>query len=129
ARAFERFRRQREAGAAPESAPPAAPAPARALTARGAETIDALFGPLPATETTGRFWIYSGRQLRPVRARLGVSDGTYTELIEPALTEGTEVVTNILLGTEQPPRPTGGGVGNPLMPRRPGPPGGPGQRR
>ena len=48
---------------------------------RGATTIDALFAPLEATETDGRLWVLDGAQLRPVDVRLGVTDGTATELL------------------------------------------------
>lgn len=48
---------------------------------RGARTIDALFGALPVVETTGRVWILDSGTLRPINVRLGVTDGTATELL------------------------------------------------
>ena len=48
---------------------------------RGATTIDALFAPLEVTETNGRIWMLDGSALRPVEVRLGVTDGTATELV------------------------------------------------
>ena len=48
---------------------------------RGATTIDALFAPLEVTETEGRVWVVDGERLRPVEVRLGVTDGTATELL------------------------------------------------
>ena len=48
---------------------------------RGATTIDALFAPLEVIETTGRVWVLDADQLRPVEVRLGVTDGTATELL------------------------------------------------
>ena len=48
---------------------------------RGATTIDALFAPLEIAETDGRVWMLDGEQLRPVEVRLGVTDGTATELL------------------------------------------------
>ena len=42
---------------------------------RGATTIDALFGPLPVTETTGRVWLIEDGHLQEVDVRLGVTDG------------------------------------------------------
>ena len=48
---------------------------------RGATTIDALFAPLEVTETSGRVWVLDADQLRPVEVRLGVTDGTATELL------------------------------------------------
>ena len=46
-----------------------------------AQTIDALFAPLPVVESRGRAWLYIDNQLKPVMLRLGISDGTYTEVI------------------------------------------------
>lgn len=82
----------------------------------GATTIDSLFGPLPTVESRGQAWIYENKQLKQVRLRLGVTDSTYTEIIEanPAVQEGTEVVTNVI--TEQATTTTGGtNANNPLL--------------
>jgi HlyD family secretion protein len=81
----------------------------------GATTIDSLFGPLPAVESRGRAWLYVNKQLKPVSLRLGISDGTNTELLDDSgLAPGTEVVTNVVL--EQPATTTGtGNANNPLM--------------
>jgi hypothetical protein len=79
-------------------APGAPPAPA---AGRGnATTIDALFGPLPQVETRGQVWLHTDKELRPVRVRLGISDGQMTELIEGDVEPGVELVTNINTGTE-----------------------------
>ena len=59
-------------------------APAIPTVDRGARTIDALFSPLEVAETAGRVWIMDGDQLSPVEVRLGVTDGTATELLGPA---------------------------------------------
>ena len=48
---------------------------------RGATTIDALFAPLEVIATNGRVWVLDADQLRPVEVRLGVTDGTATELL------------------------------------------------
>ena len=63
----------------------------------GASTIDALFAPLPRTETVGRAWLYVEKTLRPLRLRLGITDGQTTELLEGDLTEGQELVTNVTI--------------------------------
>jgi hypothetical protein len=106
----------------------AAPPPTIASRNAGATTIDALFGPLPRVETTGRVWLFADKQLKPVRLRLGVSDGQVTELIEGNLQEGTEVITNITIGGET--RPAAGGGGFPFgQPGRGGFPGGGGGNR
>ena len=93
----------------------------------GATTIDSLFGPLPVVETTGRAWLYIDKQLKPLRLRLGISDGTYTELISGDLKESQEVVINMTTGLEAPQRPGQQGSQNPLMPPQRG--GGPGRGR
>ena len=48
---------------------------------RGATTIDALFSPLPPTESNGRVWLLDGDRLAPLEVRLGVTDGTASELL------------------------------------------------
>ena len=63
----------------------------------GATTIDALFAPLPPTESVGRVWVHVDNQLRSLRLRLGISDGQNTEVIEGDVNEGTEVVTNVAI--------------------------------
>ena len=101
-----------------------------ASVASGATTIDSLFAPLQATETRGRAWIYENKQLRSVQVRLGVSDGTYQELVDGELKEGQEVVVNMVTGLEPVVRPgQQQGTGNPLMgPQRGGPGGDRGNR-
>lgn len=105
---------------------PAAGAPGgagAALSITGATTIDALFAPLPRRETPGHVWLWMGGQLKPVRVRLGVSDGANTELISEELQPDMEVVTGILLDTTTPR--VGGqttGANNPLIPQRGRPP-------
>jgi HlyD family secretion protein len=93
----------------------------------GATTIDSLFGPLPTVETRGRAWLYINKQLKPVSLRLGISDGTNTEVLDGnELQIGTEVVTNVVLptSTTSPAGATGAGQ-NPLLgPQRGGPGGG-----
>ncbi len=80
-------------------------APADSARMTGATTIDALFAPLPRTETVGRVFAYADRQLKPVRLRLGISDGQTTELIDGDLTEGNSVVTNVVLPGQTSTRP------------------------
>ena len=60
----------------------------------GATTVDSLFGPLPTVETRGTVWLFVNKQLKPVRLRLGTSDGTNTEVLDGnELPAGAEVVT------------------------------------
>jgi hypothetical protein len=89
-----------------------------------AQTIDALFAPLPTVETRGRAWLFMNRELKPVNLRLGISDGTNTELLSTELQQGMEVVTGVTgLGSNRA-QPTFGNQGNPLLPGRGGPGGG-----
>jgi HlyD family secretion protein len=69
-------------------------------TSQTATTFDALFAPLPPVESVGRVWQNVNGELTPLRVRTGVSDGQNTELLEGALEEGSEVVTNVLTGAE-----------------------------
>jgi hypothetical protein len=97
---------------------------AGSAVASGASTIDALFAPLPPVESRGRIWLYVDKKLKPINVRLGISDGSFTELLSGDLQDGQEVVVNMVTGLE--PRATAGqqGGNNPLMgPQRGGGPG------
>jgi HlyD family secretion protein len=86
-----------------------------------AETIDALFAPLPPVESRGRAWLFVEHQLKSVNLRLGITDGTNTELLSGDLQQNAEVVTGMTgVGTTRTTS-TGGGTGNPLMPGGRGP--------
>jgi hypothetical protein len=96
------------AGRGGAGTPPVAPA---AASSQGATTIDALFGALPVTETSGQVWIYQkgtgatpadalGKLVR-VQVRLGVSDGQQTALLSGDLKEDEEVVTNVTTAAQR----------------------------
>jgi hypothetical protein len=86
-----------------------------AVASGNAQTIDALFAPLPTVETRGRAWLWMNHELKPVSLRLGISDGTNTELLSGELQPNQEVVTGVTgVGTTRA-QPTQGS-GNPLMP-------------
>ena len=91
---------------------------------QSAQTIDALFAPLPVVESRGRAWVFMNKELKAVNVRLGITDGTNTELISGELQMNMEVVTSVtgLGATRAQP---GAGAGNPLMPGGRGPGGGP----
>jgi HlyD family secretion protein len=92
----------------------------------GATTVDSLFGPLPTVETRGTVWVLVDKQLKPVRLRLGTSDGTNTEVLDgSALPVGAEVVTAVTLpAASTQTAGAAGGTSNPLMgPQRGGPAG------
>jgi HlyD family secretion protein len=92
-------------GVQPSNQPKAPPEPAAEL-----------FGPLVAQETIGRVWLYGDQRITARRVRLGVTDGTRTELLSSDLPEGTEVVTNVVTASGTPP--AGTTTPNPLMPQR-----------
>ena len=85
-------------------------------TERGATTIDALFGPLPPTESTGRVWVYEGVELTAARVRLGITDGAFTELLSGSVEVGAELVTGVITGNEGPSQSRGRPAANPFMP-------------
>ena len=95
---------------------------------QSAQTIDALFAPLPVVESRGRAWVFMDHQIKPVNVRTGISDGTNTELLSGELPQSQEVVTSVT-GLAATRATTGPGAGNPLMPAggRGGPPGGRGR--
>ena len=88
--------------------------------AKQAQTIDQLFGPLQMTQAPGRAWRHIGGELKATRLRLGITDGTYTELLEETLKIGDEVVTSVDTGLPVAQTPTGR---SPLM-QQTGRPGG-----
>ena len=110
----------------PSAAPPAAAAP---NGRSNATTIDALFGPLPQVESRGQVWVWSQKQLKPVRLRLGITDGQQTELLEGDVEPGTELVTNVNTGQEIRTQPGFGGFPPFMGPGGRGPGGGPGGNR
>ena len=93
---------------------PAAPQPTRTAQG-GADTIDALFAPLPPVASRGRVWQFMDRQLKPVDVRLGITDGTFTELADgQSLDADAQVVTGMTGLTAR--TPTGpAGDGNPFQ--------------
>jgi HlyD family secretion protein len=102
---------------------------ANSAAVTSATTIDALFAPLQMQETRGRAWLYINKQLKPVELRLGISDGTFTEVITPdALQPGQEVVTAVVTPemASRPANQNNNNANNPLMPQRGRGPGGPG---
>ncbi|MCU1386076.1 MAG: hypothetical protein JWL71_4773 [Acidobacteria bacterium] len=93
-----------------------APAKAKGAAApQGAQTIDALFAPLPSVESRGRAWVFMDRQLKPVNLRLGITDGTNTEILSGELQQSMEVVTGVTGLTATRAQPASG-AGNPLLP-------------
>ena len=67
-----------------------------------------------ASANEATVWVYDGERLRPVRVRLGISDSTFTEIVESDLPEGTRLVTQAAMAGATPARSTGQ-TSNPLM--------------
>jgi HlyD family secretion protein len=94
-------------------------------------TIDAMFAPIQFQETRGRAWLLVNKELKLVSLRLGISDGTYTEVLnDDALQADQDVVTSVIT-PDMANRPAGQqnnqNNNNPLLPQRGGRgPGGPG---
>jgi HlyD family secretion protein len=103
-------------GRRPEGAP-AAPQGGGAPqggAAQSAGTIDALFAPLPPVESRGRVWTFTDKHLKPVDVRLGITDGTFTELLDgESLSVDTQLVTG-MTGLETRTA-TPAGAGNPFQ--------------
>jgi HlyD family secretion protein len=103
----------------------------KSASTTSATTIDALFAPLPSVETRGRAWLYINKQLKSVSLRLGITDGTFTEVLNDTgeLLPDADVVTSIVTPemASRAANPNSAN-GNPLMPsnrgRGPGGPGG-----
>jgi hypothetical protein len=80
------------------------------------ETIDALFAPLPPVQSAGRVWLFDNKQLKPVNVRLGITDGTFTELLAgDGLQQGSEVVTTVTGVGNVRPQNNPQGTGNPFQ--------------
>lgn len=57
------------------------------------------------------------KELKRVNLRLGITDGTQTELIDGELQPGQEVVTGVIVGNVRQ-TPQAAGQGNPLLPQQ-----------
>ena len=83
-----------------------------------ATTIDELFSPMPKADARGTVWTWDAatKRFTPIVVRVGVSDGSVSELLSGELQVGDELVTNVVI----PVSPTATPVGNPLMGNRRG---------
>ena len=109
----------------PAAQPAAKPSVQLVQAKATATTIDALFAPVPNTESRGMVWLYdANKQLKAQRLRLGATDGTYTEVLNDGdVPADAQVVTAMKTGLEAAARTTTTPQsGNPLMGG--GPPGG-----
>ena len=101
--------------------------PAAALRFRpNAETLAALKAnaSVPARaagENNGTVWTYRDGAATPVKVKLGVSDGTWTELVDSSLVEGAQLVTKVEVDGSAVSQPSSASTnGNPLLGSQPG---------
>ena len=82
------------------------------------ERLDAAATPSAKGPTV---WTSHGSSISAVAIKTGASDGTYTEIAEGTLPEGTQVITRVATGdtASASPRPGASSTGNPLMPSGP----------
>jgi HlyD family secretion protein len=91
--------------------PPVTRLRAAAIAARPARDANAESAAAPRR----RAWLYVDERLEPVELQLGISDGTYTEVLNGyELPKDAKVVLQILTGREQPARP--GAAEDPPLP-------------
>jgi HlyD family secretion protein len=80
---------------------------------QNSEEIQELFKPLTPAASQGRVWLFVDKQLKPVSVRLGITDGTFTELVTGDIQDGAEVVTGMTgVGST---RAGAANAGNPLL--------------
>jgi HlyD family secretion protein len=79
----------------------------------GLPSVDAAEGPKEKNIQEGRVWVEDGQFVRPVKVRVGISDGLLTEIVGGDLQEGTAVVVGET--TEE----NGADSSNPFAPKLP----------
>jgi HlyD family secretion protein len=103
---------------------PVAAVPARAGAAtplRAGSTIDVFFQAVPRPDAPGQVWVKRDHKLTPLAVHVGVTDGTWTELLAGGLVAGDEVVTNVVLPA-QAHRPAATSANSLMPPSRGAPP-------
>ena len=102
---------------------PAVPAAVSLTRVTATASMDSLFAPEKPTETTGTAWTFENNQLEPLRLRLGLSDGAFTEVLnEDEVPATARVVTSMTTG-DQSKTTTQNRQTSPLMGAQPGGPG------
>lgn len=89
------------------------PATAPPPVNQNADKIDELWAPIVAAGTTGTVWTWDDakKDLKQIQVRLGVTDGTFTQLISGDVNVGDQLVTSVILPASLRPKATV----NPLM--------------
>ena len=84
-----------------------------------------LLASLGATAPAGKgpvLWVSDGKTLSATAVKAGASDGSFTEILSPALAEGTKIVTRVTAASSTTTSAAPAATNNPLMPSRPGAP-------
>jgi HlyD family secretion protein len=93
--------------------------PAAALRFRPTADVKEKLGADAAEVTGPAVWLYVDGRMEAVRVKTGISDNTFTEIVEGTLEEGAAVITRAAIG--QAAQPGRASTGSPLMPAA-GPP-------
>ncbi len=88
------------AGTRAAGAPAAAPADLAGSNAPA--TIDASFKPEARTRTAGQVWVLEGNRLVRVPVELGITDGTWTQMISGDVQPGEEIVGSMAVRSAAP---------------------------
>ena len=84
-----------------------------------------LLASLGATAPAGKgtvLWVSDGKTLSATAVKAGATDGSFTEIVSPALAEGTKIVTRVTAASSSTTTAAPAATNNPLMPSRPGAP-------
>ena len=94
--------------------------PAAALRFKPAADLLASQGVKAPAGKSPTLWVSTNGQLSATTVQVGATDATYTEILSPALPEGTQVVTRAVTAASTATA-TPAATNNPLMPSRPTP--------
>jgi HlyD family secretion protein len=83
-----------------------------------AEVLEALGAEAPGTPGA-TVWQADGEQVTPVPVKTGLSDGVWTEVVDAPFTEGTRLVTRVVLGDSGSQSSSPATTNNPLMGSQP----------
>jgi hypothetical protein len=102
------------AGGRGQQAPPRPPQEPRS---GGTDKIDDHWAPVQPTNTSGSVWTWNeaAKELKQHQLRLGVSDGTFTQLISGDVKPGDQLVTGVILPASM----RANTAGNPLLGNQP----------
>ena len=79
------------------------------------EALRALEAPAGAKSAPNTVWTYIDGHVAPVPVKLGLSDGSWTELVEAPIAEGTSLITRVVTGDTSAAAATPSRTTSPLM--------------